>query len=99
MPIDPHASATPETQDSIKLVLYGHADCSLCDRLEAMIESYLQAPRQNVAIYLAKRDITSNPEWYHRYRTRIPVLTCDDRVILEGRPDRDQVAQALSQLG
>lgn len=52
-----------------------------------------------MAITLIKRDITSNRDWRTLYGAHIPVLTCGDRVILEGRPDLNEVVQAMSQLG
>ena len=64
-----------------------------------MIEPYLRGPRREAAITLVKRDITSNDHWRKLYRTRIPVLTYGDSVILEGRPDPAQVAHAMAQLG
>jgi len=94
-----HAAPTPDPHLPVELVLYGHADCSLCDRLEAMIEPFIRGSHQGVAVTLIKRDITSNSDWHKLYRTRIPVLTYDGLVILEGRPDPAQVAQAMTQLG
>lgn len=98
-PLDPHALTTSDAKPPVALVLYGHADCSLCDRLEAMIEPYLRGPHRETAITLVKRDITSNSAWHKLYRTRIPVLTYGDLVILEGRPDCAQVTHAMARLG
>ena len=68
--------------------LYGHAECSLCDRLEAMIR-----PLQ---LTVVKRDIRGDPTAFAAYRYRIPVLTDDaGRVLVEGRPDEAQVRAAL----
>jgi len=78
----------------VELILYGKPDCDLCDRLEAMVK-----PLADVrGLTLVKRNIEDGPSWVARYRYRIPVLTCGDQVILEGRPKSDDVAHALEQL-
>ena len=76
-----------------ELVLYGKADCPLCDRLEALIRPFLAAD-----LTLIKRDIEDDQQWLRRYRYRIPVLTGRDQVLLEGRPDPAEVARALEGL-
>jgi len=76
------------------LILYGRADCHLCDRLEALIEPYARA---SVAT-IEKRDIGDRPKWQELYSTRIPVLLAGDRVILEGRPNEKDVKQAFENL-
>ncbi|MBI1336822.1 MAG: hypothetical protein GC164_07660 [Phycisphaera sp.] len=75
------------------LELFGHIECSLCDRLESMIRRY------HPTVHIIKRDIRDNPEWLTLYRERIPVVTHNGRIILEGRPSEDEVSKAMISLG
>ena len=79
------------SQRALKLILYGHDTCSLCDRLEAMLQPHLD--RYNAT--LTKQNIKDYPELVRRYGRRIPVLTLDDRVLIEGKPQQDKVIEAL----
>jgi hypothetical protein len=78
----------------MELILYSHDDCPLCDRLEAMIEPHLQ----RLGATLIKRNIKTNRDWLRAYRYRIPVLTLDDRVLLEGRPEPTEVDRVMTSL-
>lgn len=79
----------------MRLYLYGHGDCSLCNRLERMVLPLLVGHDAS----LTKRDITTHPHWQAMYRDRIPVLTDEQgRVIVEGRPDAADVESALRPL-
>ena len=82
--------------------LYGHPYCNLCDRLEALIRPHLEALRRrhpSAAVILTKCDIKTNTEWRKAYEQRIPVLTCNDRTLLEGRPRLEEVAEAFRRIG
>jgi len=48
---------------------------------------------------LRKRFIVDRVGWTARYGERIPVVTLDDRVILEGRPDEARIAAAMNAAG
>lgn len=48
------------------LIVYTRSDCPLCDELKD------ELARQSVAF--VERDITTDAEWYGRYRERIPVV-------------------------
>lgn len=82
----------------MQLILYSCDDCPLCDRLEAVIAPHLAALRQHTTITLTKRDINDDPLWHLLYHARIPVLTLDDRVLLEGRPDDAEATTAMAHL-
>jgi len=82
----------------VELILYTHAHCSLCERLESLIAPHLDAIRPNTPVTVTKRDIADHPAWRDQYRTRIPVLTHEDRVILEGRSTPEEIAQALARI-
>ncbi len=76
----------------MELILYSHDDCPLCDRLEAMIAPHIE----RLGATLTKRNIKDNRDWLRAYRYRIPVLTLGDDVLLEGRPEADEVERAMT---
>ncbi len=78
----------------MQLILYGKKDCDLCDRLDGLLHPHIAG--RDIAVI--KRDIETNQELLKQYRYRIPVLTYEDRVILEGRPERDEIARVLADL-
>ena len=85
----------------VELLLYGSTNCHLCDRLAQLVRPHLKKMQRqpgNKPAVLIKRNIFDNPAWAERYRTRIPVLIVDERVILEGRPEPAQVAEAMRNL-
>ena len=82
----------------LELVLYGRANCCLCDRLESLITPHLQAQRGNGNVTLTKRNIDDDAHWQDLYGTRIPVLTHGAKVVLEGRPEPEAVAAAFAEL-
>lgn len=85
----------------VELLLYGSTNCHLCDRLTQLIRPHLEKIRRQPGkkpAVLIKRNIFDNPAWAERYRTRIPVLIVDERVILEGRPEPEQVDEAMRNL-
>jgi len=84
---------------SVQLVLYTGANCGLCDRLERLLEPYLQSLAKKRRITFTKRHIADDPQWEKLYGSRIPVLICDNQAILEGRPERKQIAAAIEKLG
>jgi hypothetical protein len=83
----------------MQLVFYSHTGCSLCARLEEMIQPHLAALRRSFPVELIHRDIADDLAWRVAYGERIPVLMAGDRVLLEGRPSAQDVAQAFAQLG
>ncbi len=76
------------------LTLYTREGCHLCHRLVEMIQPWLDEHH----ITLERCDIETNDVWYETYRSRIPALTCDNRVILEGKPDEEQVRTTMNEL-
>ena len=63
-----------------------------------MMRPHLEAVHGRVGIVLVKRDIDDDPQWRGLYRLRIPVVEYDGRVILEGRPSEEEVADAVAGL-
>jgi glutaredoxin len=53
------------------LIIYTRPNCPLCDRLKDLLA------RETVAF--VERDITTDAEWYRRYRERIPVIVDGSR--------------------
>ena len=64
-----------------------------------LVAPHLDALRSDgIDIQLTKRDIHENKDWRQLYKLRIPVLTLDDKVIIEGNPGEDEVRQAIETL-
>jgi glutaredoxin len=83
----------------VNLILYSGKNCHLCHRLEKLVAPHLDALRRNgIELQLTKRDIYENNDWRKLYKLRIPVLTLDDKVIIEGNPSEDEVRQAIEAL-
>ncbi len=80
----------------IEIVFYSGIHCSLCDRLDQLIRPHLEDLRRHTPVELIKRDVGDDSDWRRLYATRIPVLTCGGKVVLEGRPEPEQVAQAFA---
>ena len=78
----------------MELILYSHDDCSLCDRLESMIAPHIE----RLGATLTKRNIKNDRAWLRAYRDRIPVLMLGDRVLLEGRPEVDDVERVMNSI-
>ncbi len=78
----------------MSLHFYTRPNCPLCDRLERMVA----APLADAGIVYVKRQVDDDDAWRRRYGDRIPVLTADDDVVLEGRPTPEAVARALTRL-
>jgi hypothetical protein len=83
----------------MRLTLYSHVGCCLCERLDEMIQPHLTALRRGgLEIELIHRDIADDPAWRSVYGERIPVLLADDHVLLEGRPEPAEVSAAFARL-
>lgn len=75
------------------LFLYTKPNCPLCDRLDELIEPHVEG-----RFKVEHRNILLEKSWYDAYWDRIPVLTLEDRVLLEGRPEQKTVAAAFNDL-
>jgi hypothetical protein len=83
----------------VRLVLYMRAGCHLCERLEELIATQLRRPsRIGQPRELVRRDVDTDENWRNLYGDRIPVLTHEGEVILEGRPEPRDVERALERL-
>lgn len=72
---------------------YSKPNCPLCDRLEEMIEPYVEGKFD-----VEHRNILLEKSWYDAYWDRIPVVAFGERVLLEGRPEENDVVTAFSHL-
>jgi predicted thioredoxin/glutaredoxin len=71
----------------VNLVLVTRNDCHLCDDALSLLRDLGFEPE------LA--DVDANPSLFGLYDWRVPVVLLDERVIAEGRIDRDQLQKAL----
>lgn len=82
----------------MELILYSTEGCCLCERLETLMTPHLDRLQRQAGVRLIKRYIAENPVWLETYRYRIPVFVCDGQVLLEGRPQPDEVEQVFQRL-
>ena len=76
------------------LVFYTRSNCSLCNRLEAMIAAVIDDDGRS-DLRLIVIDIDDDPGLIEQFRFRVPVVMHEDAVLLEGKPDEQEVRQAL----
>jgi hypothetical protein len=85
----------------MKLHLFSRPQCHLCDRLEELIKPHIDALARRVGegnVHLVKFNIDDNAQWREMYGTRIPVLTVNEQILLEGRPDPTEVERIMRTL-
>lgn len=65
------------------LILYGRADCGLCDEARELIAALLSDRRARglPTPALVERDIETDPGWQRAYFATIPVIELGDRRI------------------
>jgi hypothetical protein len=63
-----------------RLLVYTRDDCPLCDEFIAELS---QLP-----LRYELRDVDGDPVTQRRYGLKVPVLTCDGRIVCHGRLDR-----------
>jgi predicted thioredoxin/glutaredoxin len=71
----------------MSLVLVTRRGCHLCDQALELLRSLGQHPR------LA--DVDADDRLYELYDWRVPVVLLDDRVVAEGKINREQLEKAL----
>ncbi len=88
-----HATRTGATGRLVKhLVLYGKADCELCDEMKAIVEDV----RRDVPFTLEIVDIEGDPELGRLYALDIPVLLIDGRKAFKHRLDAAALRRRLA---
>jgi hypothetical protein len=71
-------------------LLYTRRGCRLCEEAEDMLAAL--APVGGVELV----DVDTLPDLQRRYGTRVPVLTADGAVVLEGRFDEAALVRLVS---
>jgi glutaredoxin len=72
----------------VKVVLVTREGCHLCDQALAALRSLGHEPEL--------QDVDADDELHRLYDFRVPVILADDRVIAEGKIDREKLRQALT---
>jgi hypothetical protein len=75
------------------VVLYGKADCHLCDEARALLERV----REDHPFHLLERDITSDDALHRAYLERIPVVHLDGEELYELFVDEADLRARLGQ--
>lgn len=74
-----------------RIVLYGRADCHLCEEMKAVVEEV----RRAVPFALAVVDVDGDPALAARYGDEVPVLTIDGRKAFKYRTDARALRRRL----
>jgi len=85
------ALQTSKPEETIDVVLWGKADCSLCDRAKAVLERL----SHDYPLQVSYRDITANPADFERFRYVIPVVELPDGTHFEGKITEHWLRRAL----
>ncbi len=75
-----------------KVTLYSKPDCHLCDVVKAQLTSV----RKRVEFDLLTVDITTQPELWRRYRTRIPVVLIEGEEAFVYRINEEELVRRLT---
>jgi glutaredoxin len=71
----------------VEIVLVTRRGCHLCDEALAALRSLGVEPEQ--------RDVDADEDLFALYDWRVPVVLAADRVIAEGRIDKDSLIRAM----
>lgn len=77
----------------IPVILWGKADCCLCDRAQAILERLAR----EYPLQIEKRDISVDPVAFERYRFVIPVVEIEGGPRFEGKITEFRLRRALEQ--
>jgi hypothetical protein len=66
-----------------RFLVYTREGCTLCDEFIASLAGLVRE--------FEVRDVDDDPAALRRFGRKLPVLTCDGRVVCHGRLDRDAV--------
>jgi len=78
-----------------RVVLYGTADCSLCDAMHAVVERV----RRDQPFALVVVDVADDPELQRRHGAELPVLEIDGRKAFKYRVDERALRRRLARPG
>jgi glutaredoxin len=74
------------------VVLYGSADCHLCDDAREILERV----RASIPFELVERDITADDDLHRRYLERIPVVELAGEELFEFFVDEAELRRRLA---
>ena len=74
-----------------RLVLYGRAECHLCDDMKAVVE----AVRRELPFALEVVDVDRDPALVEMYGLEVPVLTIDGRKAFKYRVDTEELRRRV----
>jgi glutaredoxin len=77
---------------SLQVTFYTKAGCHLCDEARDMLDEIAA----EVPYDLTEIDIRSNPAIFEEYRYRIPVIVINNEIVVEGRIEFGDLAQAFN---
>lgn len=78
----------------INVVLWGKADCSLCDKAQAILERLAR----DYDVRVDKRDILADPAAFERFRYTIPVVEIENGPRLETKITELWLRRALDEV-
>jgi glutaredoxin len=75
------------------VTFYTKAGCHLCEDARELLEEIAE----NTEYTLTEIDIRSDPAVFELYRYRIPVIVVNEKTLLEGRIEAEELALAFQQ--
>lgn len=81
--------------EPIEVVLWGKADCSLCDRAKAILDRL----SRDYPLQVIYRDVTADPDAFERYRYVIPVVELPNGKRFEGKVTEHWLREAIEEGG
>ena len=84
----------PQRREPIRLILWGKANCGLCDRAQAILNRL----GNEYPLRVEKRDILADPVAYERFHYLIPVIEIEGGERLEGKITELWLRRALDRL-
>ncbi len=75
-----------------RLVLYGRAECHLCDEMKAVVDEV----RRDTPLELAIVDVDTDPALVAAYGLEVPVLVIDGRKAFKYRVDARALRRRLA---
>jgi glutaredoxin len=75
------------------MLLYTRRGCHLCEAAEDMVAAHAHSAAVEIL------DVDADPLLQQRYGLRVPVLTADGTVVMEGRFDEPALARLLNSTG
>lgn len=75
-----------------RFLVYTRDDCALCDEFILGLAQALECTREVFSV----RDVDTDATLARRFGLKVPVLTCDGRVVCHGRLDAAAVARLIA---